>query len=94
MCARFGCRHRDVQTLRDLGHRHAVDVVQDDHGTVVPGRYLGGRQLSGHGVLPPRLGAVKQQLNNSRLSTVGGWCSSSRRGSDAVRDGGSSSERP
>lgn len=32
---RLCCRHRDVQTVRDFGHRQALDVVQDGHGTVV-----------------------------------------------------------
>jgi predicted ATPase len=31
----LGRRHRDGQRRRDFGHRQGLDVVQDDHGTVV-----------------------------------------------------------
>src|SRR5687768_17733974 len=38
MRTRLDCWHRDVQTLRDFGHRQAVDIVEEDHGSVVIGQ--------------------------------------------------------
>ena len=44
-------RHRDVETGRDFGHRQALDVVQDGHGTIVVRQLLERRRQNA-----PKLG--------------------------------------